>query len=86
MPFFIIISFLISVSLIPIVIYICQKQSWYDSENERKVHSGKTPRLGSVGFVPAFAISAFLFFTFDTNINVTDIIPLIFSFLIFPIF
>ncbi len=86
MPLFIILSFLISVSLIPIIIYICKKQSWYDSENERKVHSGKIPRLGSVGFVPAFAISAFLFFTFDTNINVTDIIPLIFSGLMIFIF
>ena len=82
MTLFIILSFVISATLIPIVIYICKKESWYDSENERKVHSGNIPRLGSVGFVPAFAICAFLFYTFDADANAKDIVPLIISGLI----
>ena len=86
MPLFIILSFVISATLIPIVIYICKKESWYDSENERKVHTGKIPRLGSVGFVPAFAICALLYYLTNTNTNTLELLPIIISGLLIFIF
>ena len=55
------ISFLFSAIFIPIVISACKKFGWYDSTNERKIHTGKIPRLGAVGFVPAAIIGGVFF-------------------------
>lgn len=49
-------SFVLSSVFIPIIIKLCKKHGWYDSVNARKVHKGNIPRLGSMGFVPAFTI------------------------------
>ena len=73
-----ILAFFISVVLIPCIIFICKKYSWYDSVNARKVHTGKIPRLGSIGFVSSFLISLLLCCHFNPNIvKGSDVIPLI---------
>lgn len=79
---YIFLSFSISVLLIPIVIMLCKKANWFDTLNERKLHKGKIPRLGSIGFVPAFAITTFLFYFFNVNTRVIDILPMVIAGLI----
>jgi len=54
-------AFIIPAVLIPIIIKICNKEKWYDSLDERKIHSGNIPRLGSIGFVTGFVISAIVY-------------------------
>ena len=54
-------AFMISAVLIPIIIVICNKRKWYDSLDERKIHSGNIPRLGSIGFVTGFVVSAIIY-------------------------
>lgn len=56
-----VLAFALSVSLIPAIIHACKKFCWYDSTNERKIHKGLIPRLGSVAFVPAAFIAAACF-------------------------
>jgi UDP-GlcNAc:undecaprenyl-phosphate GlcNAc-1-phosphate transferase len=40
------------------LIYISHKRSWYDTIDERKIHSGEVPRLGGIGFALSFIIIA----------------------------
>ena len=54
-------SFAFSAALIPAIIFACKKFGWYDTTNERKIHKGNIPRLGSVAFVPAIFASAVFF-------------------------
>ncbi len=81
-----ILAFAISAITIPFIIKFCHKHGIYDSINERKVHTGKIPRLGSVGFVPAFTIGviAYLFMQKQPFSQVTHVIPLVIAgFIIF---
>ncbi|MFA6855868.1 MAG: MraY family glycosyltransferase, partial [Treponema sp.] len=81
---FIAISFLISVSLIPLIIKICNHYKLYDSVNARKIHSGNIPRLGGVGIIIAFFISAGIYSFVWKGIPMGRILPLyIASLLIF---
>ncbi len=41
-------SFIISIILIPIIIKISIKNHWYDTIDERKIHTGNIPRLAGV--------------------------------------
>ncbi|WP_062428836.1 MraY family glycosyltransferase [Treponema endosymbiont of Eucomonympha sp.] len=50
-----------TVIVIPLVLRLCKKNSWYDKMNARKIHTENIPRLGSLGFVPAFFIFASVF-------------------------
>lgn len=70
-------SFLVSVLLVPAVLAFCKKKELYDTTNERKVHSGKIPRLGSVAFVPAFSIASIIFFFFHSPSSAFRILPLV---------
>jgi len=44
--------------LIGLIIKLSHINSWYDDTNERKVHSGKVPRLGGIGFSLVFVVAA----------------------------
>lgn len=63
-----VLSFLLSVIIIPIVIRTCKKNNWYDTINSRKVHEGLIPRLGSIGIFISFGISLIVY-------NVINSIP-----------
>lgn len=79
-------SFLISVVLIPLVIRLCRYEEWYDTVNSRKVHSGNVPRLGSIGFVVAFAVTAVVFYFVKEETSAKEILPLIIAGLIIFLF
>ncbi|AEE16411.1 MraY family glycosyltransferase [Treponema brennaborense] len=86
MYIFICSAFVISVLLIPIIIFLCKKHGWYDSLSERKIHTEKIPRLGGAGFVTAFVVSSVLYFYFECNLSILSLIPFIVSSLLIFIF
>jgi UDP-GlcNAc:undecaprenyl-phosphate GlcNAc-1-phosphate transferase len=63
------VSFVLSTGAVALVLHLSRKKSWYDHVNERKIHSGKIPRLGGIGFAMAFIIIAFCinFFTREAS-------------------
>ena len=70
-------SFLISVCLIPLIILFCKHFNLYDFVDKRKIHTGEIPRLGSVGFVPAFCLASIIYFHFSIAASGHDLMPLI---------
>jgi UDP-GlcNAc:undecaprenyl-phosphate GlcNAc-1-phosphate transferase len=52
------ISFVLSLCLVRLLMYLSHKKSWYDKIDERKIHSGEVPRLGGIGFALSFIIMA----------------------------
>jgi UDP-GlcNAc:undecaprenyl-phosphate GlcNAc-1-phosphate transferase len=52
-------SFIVSCFVVVQALVLSHKKSWYDSIDERKIHSGNVPRLGGVGFVLSFACACF---------------------------
>ena len=60
-------SFLLSVSIIPLIILLCNKMGWYDTQDERKIHKGNIPRLGGVGIIIAFVVSALIYYFLPTS-------------------
>ncbi|MDR2185757.1 MAG: undecaprenyl/decaprenyl-phosphate alpha-N-acetylglucosaminyl 1-phosphate transferase, partial [Treponema sp.] len=48
------VSFIFSLLLVLLLIHVSRKRSWYDKVDERKIHSGKVPRLGGIGFALSF--------------------------------
>lgn len=76
------IAFCISAITIPIVIRLCNKYQWYDTVNKRKIHTGNIPRLGSIGFVTAFVIAAFLYGSIDNAVHLLNIVPILMAGLI----
>jgi UDP-GlcNAc:undecaprenyl-phosphate GlcNAc-1-phosphate transferase len=59
---FIIASFVLTTALIPLIIYLCKQKGWYDPVSNRKMHTGKVPRLGNLAIVPVF-LASWLFYT-----------------------
>lgn len=57
-------AFFLTLLFIPLIIKLSLHFGWYDSINDRKIHSGKIPRLGGVGFFLSFLISFFIFYFF----------------------
>lgn len=84
--FYIILSFAISAILIPLIIFLCHKQGWYDKTNERKIHSGSVPRLGGVGFFLAFASATFFYINNEVNFHLSTFLPIIIAGLIIFLF
>ncbi len=81
---FCLLSFALSAALIPFVIFLCKKYGWYDTVDERKVHKGNIPRLGSVGFVTAFCVMSVIYSLLDKDAQLTTILPFVIAgFLIF---
>jgi UDP-GlcNAc:undecaprenyl-phosphate/decaprenyl-phosphate GlcNAc-1-phosphate transferase len=52
-----ILSFLLSVTIIPLVIRIARKRGWFDSVGARKLHKGEIPRLGGIGIAIACLVA-----------------------------
>ena len=77
------ISFAISAISIFFVIKICNKFGWYDSTNERKVHKGNIPRLGSIGFVGAYVIVSIIYLVMQKEARTSQIPIIAAGFLIF---
>lgn len=71
------IGFLISFISMPIIITLCKKYECYDYSDERKIHTGKIPRLGGIGIVIGFFISTILYLIFTDEINFWQTFPLI---------
>lgn len=71
------IGFLISLVSMPIIIAICKKNDLYDYSDERKIHTGKIPRLGGIGIVLGFFVSTVLYLVFTDEINFWETLPLI---------
>lgn len=71
------ISFLISAVSMPIIITLCKKYECYDYSDERKIHTGKIPRLGGIGIVSGFFISTILYLIFTDEINFWETFPII---------
>ena len=74
---FTIVSFLVSVCLIPLIIKFCKFYSLYDTVNSRKIHSGEIPRLGGVGIVLSFIICATVCFYSDKSLSFFNAAPLL---------
>ena len=56
-----IVALILNLILTPLLISLSHKKGWYDSTNDRKIHSGDIPRIGGVGLFISFLLSAFLF-------------------------
>lgn len=56
LPVFIISAAFVSIVL-PAIVRTANKMHLYDSQDDRKVHTGNVPRLGGVSFVPAILFS-----------------------------
>lgn len=54
---------------IPIIIGVARKFNWFDDVNERKIHTGRVPRLGGVGIVLSFFISLFVLSLVNARVN-----------------
>ena len=52
-------SFVISCVVVAQVIVLSHKKAWYDSIDDRKIHTGDVPRLGGIGFASAFTCACF---------------------------
>ena len=70
-------SFFLSTLFVFLAIRLCNKYNIYDKESKRKIHSGNIPRLGGVGFVPAFFISALVYIALPGSGTYGNVLPLI---------
>lgn len=77
MWFLIGLAFLISVSVIPVIIRICNRYKLYDPVNARKIHSGNIPRLGGVGVITAFLITSVIYSVGLKCLPVAQVLPLL---------
>lgn len=50
-------SFAISAIIIPYLINLSHRKQWYDTIDERKIHTENTPRIGGIGIFWGFMIS-----------------------------
>ena len=76
----------LSAFFVYLVILFAKRHNLYDDVGGRKIHSGKIPRLGGVGFFSAFVLSVFIvYFKFPSALVITRqfIAVIIGSFLIF---
>jgi UDP-GlcNAc:undecaprenyl-phosphate GlcNAc-1-phosphate transferase len=86
-------SFIISCVIVAQVLALSHKRSWYDSIDDRKIHSGDIPRLGGIGFASAFTCACFAItfviprlpaqFVPDSTIRLSFLFPLAAMILIF---
>ena len=70
------IGFLVSFISMPLIIKLCKKYSVYDYTDERKIHSGNISRLGGIGILAGFFVSAILFLIFTDGIDFWRTFPL----------
>jgi UDP-GlcNAc:undecaprenyl-phosphate GlcNAc-1-phosphate transferase len=56
LPFLVFGSFVLSFSLVALILRVSHRMAWYDRTGGRKIHDGNIPRLGGIGFVFSFII------------------------------
>jgi UDP-GlcNAc:undecaprenyl-phosphate/decaprenyl-phosphate GlcNAc-1-phosphate transferase len=67
-----VISLVSCVVILKFVLLVSHKNEWYDSTNERKVHTGNIPRLGGIGIFYSFLISLLIIsFFLDDSMDKT---------------
>jgi UDP-GlcNAc:undecaprenyl-phosphate GlcNAc-1-phosphate transferase len=72
-------AFMLSLFAVALVLRLSHKKSWYDRIDERKIHTGDIPRLGGLGFAPAFIIIAFFinFTASEPYFGLSFLLPLV---------
>ena len=55
-----VISFLFVAIVIPAIVRTANQMNLFDSLDDRKVHTGKVPRLGGISFLPSLMFSLLL--------------------------
>ncbi|MDR2096150.1 MAG: undecaprenyl/decaprenyl-phosphate alpha-N-acetylglucosaminyl 1-phosphate transferase [Treponema sp.] len=70
--------FVLSVLAELAILRICRKKSWYDSINERKIHTGNIPRLGGISFATVFILCTLFinFFLLEPHFSRRFLLPL----------
>ena len=86
MSLFILLSIVLSLVSMPIIIHFCNKHNLYDYQDARKVHTGNISRLGGVGIVFAFTISAALYLIFNAQLSTMKSLPILIAGLIIFVF
>ena len=51
-----VISVILSVCAVAVVLKLSHRKGWYDHVDDRKIHTGRIPRLGGIGFAFAFFV------------------------------
>lgn len=51
------IACILDILAIPVILLIARKRGWFDEVNERKIHTGKIPRLGGIGIFWSFFVT-----------------------------
>ena len=74
---FSVISFAISVISMPLIINFCKHFGLYDYQDARKIHSGNIPRIGGIGIVISFFISAVAFLMVNNELRLVHNLPLL---------
>jgi UDP-GlcNAc:undecaprenyl-phosphate GlcNAc-1-phosphate transferase len=49
-------SFVLSFSMVALILKVSHRMAWYDRTGGRKIHEGNIPRLGGIGFVFSFIV------------------------------
>ena len=63
-------AFLISVGTTPLIIALAHRHNWYDEQNQRKIHTEDTPRLGGIAIYISFSIPVLLSILFFSHTGV----------------
>lgn len=82
--FLFLVSFLVSLLIMPLVITLSERNGLYDPTNDRKIHKGKISRLGGLGIFLGFATAFVCVLIFDFNVQFN--IPLFTSALVLSFF
>jgi UDP-GlcNAc:undecaprenyl-phosphate/decaprenyl-phosphate GlcNAc-1-phosphate transferase len=61
-------SFLLNMVLIPLLLHIAHRKSWYDEADHRKIHTGNIPRIGGIGIGLSFFIILAITYLFFRDI------------------
>ena len=72
----IIVAYLLSVRMYPVIIYLARERNLMDEPMERSMHSSGTPTLGGVGLFVTFSLSIILFGMF-LKLEQPDLIKLL---------
>lgn len=75
----ILLAFLISFVLMPLIIRFCNRKKIYDYVDERKVHSGNISRLGGIGIFVSYVICAFIYLLMEDELELSKTIPVFIS-------
>jgi len=78
--FLFLVSFLVSLLVMPLIITFSERKGLYDPSNDRKIHKGKISRLGGLGIFLGFACAFVCVMIFDFTVQFN--IPLFISALV----